>query len=253
MDAKPGVVSIARATQVLECLGEGCERINEISLQTGLSKSTTHRLLKSLVAARLVIQDKSTHRYYLGPLLIQLSAKPFTAHSALLTFAVPLMRKLWVKIDETVSLHIRIGVERLCLEEIPSSQVIKHSSGKGDIAPIYAAAAGKVLLSKLSEPELSMLLNSLEMAPIAPNTITDCDELIRQIEATRMRGYATSTGERIANSACVSVPIENYVCPVALTVFGPEFRFAPREDYILSETLQTAKEISTRLGANFQV
>ena len=215
--------------------------------------STTHRLLKSLELSRLVIGDKTTHRYFLGPLFVQLSANHSAEHKALVTFAMPSIKKLWGIIEETVSLHIRVGLERLSLEEIPSPHAIKHSSGKGDIAPIYAAAAGKVLLSRMDQSDLEMLLKGLELNPIAPNTVTDRTELMRQVEETRKKGYATSLSERIPNSASISVPIDNYVCSVALTVFGPEFRFVPNEEYILSETLQIAKEISAKLGEYFQV
>ena len=251
LSPKSNVTTIARATNILKCLGDGFDRVIEISSQTGLSQSTTHRLLKSLEEGGLVVQDKTAHRYFLGPLFIKLSDRPLIAHTALINCAIPLMRKLWAKIDETVSLHIRIGAERLSLEEIPSSQTIKHSSGRGDIAPIYAGAGGKVLLSQLSKPELSKVLNSLKLDPIGPNTITDSKKMIQELEVIRARGYATSIGERIANSACVSVPISNYVCPVALTVFGPDFRFVPRQDNILSETLLTGKKISTQLNGYF--
>jgi DNA-binding IclR family transcriptional regulator len=70
-----------------------------------------------------------------------------------------------------------------------------------------------------------MLLDKLKFEKVGPNTITDRKVLEEEIQKTRKEGYATSFGERVAGSASISVPIRNYVTPVALGIQGPENRF----------------------------
>ena len=47
------VNSIQRATKILELVSQGNERLEDIYPRVNLSRSTTHRLLKSLVASGL--------------------------------------------------------------------------------------------------------------------------------------------------------------------------------------------------------
>ena len=98
---------------------------------------------------------------------------------------------------------------------------------------------------------------------ISPQTVLSMSTsqwLLKSLEPSRLiledkstQSYASSPSKRIPNRASISVPIDNYVCPVALTVFGPEFSFVPNEKYILTATVQIAKEISAKLGEHLQV
>jgi DNA-binding IclR family transcriptional regulator len=149
---------------------------------------------------------------------------------------------------ETVVLHIRIGLERICLEELQSLETIKYTSGKGFIAPIYTGSAGKILLSELDENELDLLQKNLHLDRIGPNTITDKKALLKELKIIRKQGYATSFGERIQGSASISVSVENYICPVALSLLGPDNRFSLKVMMgFLKEIKDSASRISRKL------
>lgn len=210
--------SISKAVDILRILSEGLNRVSDLSNKLNISKGTTHRILKSLEISRMVSQDPVTRRYYLGPLILDLASKPIIAHQDLVVCAFEDMKDLRDISRETVVLHIRIGIERICLEELQSFENIKYTAGKGFIAPIYTGSAGKVLLSELKEDELQLLVRNLHLAPIGPNTITDKQALLKELEKVRRQGYATSFGERVPGSASISVPIKNYVCPVAMSI-----------------------------------
>ena len=63
----------------------------------------------------------------------------------------------------------------------------------------------------------------------------------------RDEGYAASFGERAAGSASISVPINNYICPVVLSILGPEDRFSSKMMELLDELKLSAARISKRL------
>jgi DNA-binding IclR family transcriptional regulator len=242
------VNSITKGVDILRNLSEGVDKISDISKGLHLSKSTAHRLLKTLEMAGLVMQDPTTRRYYLGPLIIELASKPIIAHQNLIVCSFDEMRYLRDLSKETVVLHIRIGVERICLEEVQSLQNIRYTAGKGFTAPIYTGSAGKVLLSELRDEELQHLLKHLRLDPIAPSTITDKEVLLREIKKVRKQGYATSFGERVPGSASISVPIKNYIYPVALSALGPDNRFSLSAMMgILKEMKGGASRISNKL------
>jgi DNA-binding IclR family transcriptional regulator len=240
------VKSLGRVLDILMSLRDGAERLNDISSRLNMSKSTTHRLLKTLEYSHLVTQDPINRRYYLGPLVFSLSSNPNTTHQSLIVFTYDEMKRLRDLSGETVALEIRIAVERMILEELPSPQSLRHTLGKGTFRPLYTGAGGKVLLSELPKSELEIILNNIKLVPFTPSTITDREELMNEIKETRRRGYATSLGELIPYSSSIAVPINNYVCPVALSVFGPASRFSNMED-ILKEMKKAVAQISKRL------
>ena len=240
--------SIARGADVLKSLSGGLDRVSDISERVQLSKSTVHRLLKSLEKSEFVIQDPVTRRYYLGPLILNLSSKPIIAHQNLIVCAFEEMRSLRDLSRETVVLHIRAGLERICLEELQSFESIKYTAGKGVTAPIYIGSAGKVLLAELEDAELQFLLSHLTLVRIGPNTITDKKDLLKELDKVRRQGYATSFRERLPEGASISVPIKGYITPVALSVLGPASRFSHKVMVdVMKEMKRSTARITSRL------
>ena len=184
--------SITKGADILRILSEGFDRISDLSNRLNISKSTMHRLLKSLEISKMVHQDPITRRYYLGPLILELASRPIVSHQNLIVCAFDHLKYLRDFTHETVVLHIRIGLERICLEELQCLQNIRYTAGKGFIAPIYVGSAGKILLSELNDNELQLLLKNIQLVPVGPNTITDKGVLLKEIEKVRSQGYATS-------------------------------------------------------------
>ena len=237
--------SVTRGIDILKSLSEGTDRVTDLAKQHGLSKSTTHRLLKSLENTSIVRRDPITRRYYLGPLMLDLASRPIVSHQGLTISAFEEMRRLRDLTQETVVLHIRIGLERVCLEELPSFQALRYTAGKGFIAPVYTGSAGKILLSELNDTELSLLLRNIKYSKIGPNTITDQEVLTEEIRKARVQGYAVSFSERVPGSASISVAVKGYVCPVALSVLGPESRF---DSSVMMGHLKEIKGSSDRIS-----
>ena len=65
--ASESVQSVARAAEVLKVLAQGGwgMGVSEIARTVGLGKSTTHRLLSSLMQAEFVRMEPKSHRW--GP------------------------------------------------------------------------------------------------------------------------------------------------------------------------------------------
>ncbi len=222
------VNSVYRAAEVLSMLSVGKNRITDICKELDLSKSTAHRLLKTLEMCGFVIQDPITRRYFLGDLIIRLSSSPLATHQHLIVCSYEEMKGLREMSKETVTIHIRIGTQRICLEEMQANHNVRYGVGRGSVSPVYAGSAGKILLSELGENELNSLIENVELAPVGPNTITDRNVLLKEVDNIRAQGYAISSGETLEGAISISVPIRGYSCPIALSIFGPRFRLGPR-------------------------
>ena len=200
--------------------------------------------LKTLEANGFVIRNPANRSYYLGPLFVDMATKPLTAHKVLILTAENELKQLRELSRETVILHIPLGLSRICLSEFESPQVIKYTAGVGSVSPIHVGSAGKLLLAEMDQSDLQIILKNLRMEPIGPNTITSKEALLKEIEQVKKSGFAISMGERLAYAVSISVPIDHYICPVSLSILGPEERFKP----MLMETLPAMKKAALKIS-----
>lgn len=235
MSEQKNINTIFKAAEILKCITKDINQSSNIADNLGQSRSTTHRMLKTLQAAEFVIQDPISLRYSLGPFVHYLADYSNQHHHELIFSALPEMEKLRNNTGETIVLAVRIGLRRMYIEELPSFQPLKYATGKGYAPPIYAGATGKVLLSQMPPAELLRLIDPIKLEKVGPNTITDHDVLLKELEKIRHDGYAVSSSELVAGAASVAVPIHNYSQLAAICALGPESRMMNRTDDILTE------------------
>ncbi len=247
MSSSSEINSIIRAAEILKCLSNGISKMTELSRRLEVNKATVHQILKTLEGRGLVSQNPATRRYYLGPLIQTLAENPMMIHRIVSELALPEMERMRDLFNETVVLQIRRGGQRLVLEKVTSNQKMNYFSEKNELAPIHAGAAGKVLLSQMHNLQLASLLQRLELVKVGSNTITDKTQLNRELEEIRIKGYAISSGETFANAAAVAVPLENYTCPVALAVVGPDDQILEKKDLLLSELMKSGDHLSMKI------
>jgi len=241
------VRSVVRATEILKCLGNGVERLTDISSKLNLNKATTYRLLKTLEVSGFVFQDPVTQRFYLGHMIVQLASNPTISHQRLIICAFDDMQYLRDLTGESVGLQIKVGAQRMFLEVLPSNQNIRFTLEKGYVAPLHIGAGGKVLLSELPENERQMILDSTKLVILRTNKIIDKEALRREVNQIKKKGYAITFGETIPGSGGISIPIKNYVCPVVLGIFGPEDRIKKNLMNFLKMVKESAERISGKL------
>ncbi len=245
------VSSVVRAAKVLVCLSNGVNNVTDLSKYCDLSKSTVHRLLKTLEEPHFVVYDSINHRYYLGPLVTQLASNSKATHQYLIMSALEEMKRLADIAEETVTLTLLVGIQFIHLHEITCKQGLKVDERVGDkeegIAPLLPLGAiQKVLLSQLSNDELKLAMKSIEMGNTSGGLI-DFDQLLTEINQIRQQGYAVTHGERIPGALSISAPVKNYFCPVALSILGPENRLISKVPQVLEENKASASRLSENI------
>lgn len=250
----PGSVTSAveRAIAVLECFSrkEPALTITEIGQRLGLRKSTVHRLLTLLARQDMIARDVASLRYRLGPKVLYLGnvcAKQYRLRD----FAMPIMRQVWEKCGETVTLTIRVGDHRMYLEQIESLQEMRVSVEIGKLLPLYCGASGKIFLAFMDGDEADQVLGRLTLAPLTPGTLTDLAQLREDLRRTRAQGYAISCGERVDGVNAVSAPLLSSQGRVtaALGISGPASRFVLERVLERAPLLvETAREASDTFG-----
>jgi IclR family KDG regulon transcriptional repressor len=236
--------SLERATDILICLGNGINSATEIAAYCEYSISTVHRLLQNLVELGWVVQDETSHKYFLGSLVHRLASNIMTSHRYLILHALKEMTRLSNLTEETVILGALDQLHFIKLHDIPSPHNLRIIEASDKLKGQYTGATAKVLLAQLNDKELKTFLKHLKNEPASAGSVADIDTMMEQIREIRKKGYCISYGERIKGAVCVSAPVKNYFCPVALYIVGPEDRLKSQIDKLVEELKISVQLIS---------
>ena len=72
---------------------------------------------------------------------------------------------------------------------------------------LHQTAAGKALLSRLSQPEVEEIVDRWGLPARTENTITDPEELYEELDVIRDRGYSFNREEQLQGVKAVGVPV----------------------------------------------
>jgi DNA-binding IclR family transcriptional regulator len=222
------VRSVARAADILLALEDGPTSLGRISQRTGLSKPTAHRLLASLANRQMVIQNPLTVEYALGPGCLRVADAIMRGAAGIGSLVMPILESLAATSGETVAIHVRAGLERICIGQVPSSQPVRYTAHVGATYPIHSGAMGKVLLAFSDDAERQDLLERIPLPALTAATITNRAHLEAEIERIRALGTSTSRGERANGVAAMSAPVfgPDTRLLAALSILGPDARLS---------------------------
>ncbi|MAT44734.1 MAG: IclR family transcriptional regulator [Anaerolineaceae bacterium] len=244
--------TLNRAIQILDCytLDRYELGVREIARLTGLSTSVCGRLMAALKDEGILNQNEVSKTYSIGPKPLRW-AEIYSTNLDIRNVALPIINELLVKTQETVSLYILDGSERLCIERMESAQNVRIVARIGRRLPLYAGSAGKVLLAFLPFHRQEEIIKATNFTPFTDSTITNPDQLRQELRKIRQQGFAFSDGEWVADAAGIAAPIFDHKNDViaALTVSGPSSRFSPTSIQTYKEAiLRGAEKISFELG-----
>ncbi len=205
------VEAILRAVDVLDCLtrASGPVGVSEVAGLTGLSPATAYRVLATLVVRELVHYDPIAHRYQVGTRLLQFGLRSLRALD-IRRLARPHLERLQRESGETACLCVRTGDERMYLEQIESPHEVRQALQLGLREPLYRGASGKAILAHMPLAYVETYLEHGPFPGMTATTITDPAALRADLAQVRVRGYATSIGERWPDTASVAAPVLNH-------------------------------------------
>lgn len=241
-----GVQSLDRALLLLEKLADagGSQRLAELEVATGLPLPTVHRLLQSLMHNGYVRQEAS-RRYTLGPRLIRLGE---SAGRALGAWARPHLAGLVAEIGETANMAVLEGDAVVYVAQVPSAHSMRMFTEVGRRVPAHCTGVGKALLSELSDAVVLELLRRTGMPANTPNTLTDPDAFLAELEKIRAQGWADDDAEQEVGVRCVAVPVKGAPARTAISVSGPSGRItAGRVGHIAPVLQQVAERLALDL------
>lgn len=193
----------------------------EIRAETGLPHSTVQRLVTNLVQEGML--DRRDDHYRIGIRMTHWAA-PARQGLDFLELLTPVLRRLRDELGETVCIFRESQGSRVCVALAETRRLLRRAVEVGDLMPLHAGSAGRVLLAW--KPELAEKVYESGLRSMTEQTITDAASLDAAVAKTRADGFAITTGERVSGASGLSAPIfgprgELYG---ALTVMGPAMR-----------------------------
>jgi IclR family KDG regulon transcriptional repressor len=226
------------------------DKSKEIARKIGFSSSTTGRLLQAMKETGLLRQNQDLRTYSLGGKVLTW-AGVYMSTLDIRRKAFPAMQRLHRDTQETISLYIQEGIDRVCVERLESTRSVRIVAQLGKRLPLYAGSAGKVFLAYLPPEKRDQILSMTQLKPLTPATIVNPHILHKELEKIKKMGYSVSHGEWIPEASGVSAPIFdlNGEITAAVTISGPGQRFTEENvNKFVDEIVRVAQEISQDLG-----
>lgn len=248
------VASVLKVFSVLETLSEDSRAsLASIAQKAMTSKSTTHRLLQTMVDLGYVEQDADTEKYGLTLKLFSVAVKPLKTQSDLLRVADRAMGKLSRATGESINLGLMDDHDQRVVyaHHYASAYNLSMNSTIGMRNPLHSTSLGKALLAFRDEDEVAERLSKMSFEKRAPNTVASASEMKEHLQRTRARGYSEEIEESEAGVRCMAVPLLNHLgkSVAAISISFPLFRFdeTRKQDYIELLT-SVGRETSAALG-----
>jgi DNA-binding IclR family transcriptional regulator len=200
------------------------QTLSEIARRTDLPKSTTHRLVESLVAQDLL--DRTPDGLVLGRAVFELG-ELVPIKMRLREAALPFMEDLYEATHETIHLAVRDGLDVLYVEKIRGHSGVDVPSRVGGRLPMSSTGLGKTLLA-FSPAALVEEVVSRPLRRLTAKSITDPLVLQNELAAIRVAGVGYDHEEATLGVSCVAAPVLVRGVPVAgISVTVPSDQLQP--------------------------
>jgi IclR family transcriptional regulator, acetate operon repressor len=234
-DAEAGagdvVQSVDRAMALLDALGEDEEgyRLRDLSIRTGLSPSTVHRLLTTLEQRRFVEFDQTDGAWHVGRQAFAIGSA-FVRRRNFVAPALPFLRRLRDLTHETANLGVADDGEVVVLTQVESREIMRAITKVGGRAPMVASGLGKAILATYSEQDVAAIIRRYGMRRLTPKSVVRAGDLGKVLDQARRDGYALDDEEYLTGLRCVAAVVYNDQAEAlaAISVSGLASR-VPRE------------------------
>jgi IclR family transcriptional regulator, pca regulon regulatory protein len=248
--------SLERGLAILACFTP--ERpvlgIADIADSLGMSRSTTHRYVITLVALGYLEQGAG-RKYHLGLHVTDLGMSALNSTS-LSEHAQPYLDELRRRTGYTINVAALDGPDIVYVARSRSQrraqQRIDLGLALGSHLPAYCTAMGKLLLAFLPERERRDLLAEVKLERRTPNTITNKRLLQVELDRVREDGFAVNDEELSVGLHSIAAPIRadsrEVVAAANMSAHSSMISLEDLIEHLGPHLIATADRISARLG-----
>jgi DNA-binding IclR family transcriptional regulator len=251
-DLPAGTQTLLRGLAIIEACARGARDMRAFAAALGTTRSTTHRLVSSLVQARYLRHVQSG--YLLGPKLIELGTVALE-QMPLTAVARPHLERLAQATLDTIHLGVRDGEDVLYIDKIPGTRGLEMRSKAGHRMPLASTGIGKALMLDLSPQMWSALYDSarraLEGVRFEHDNRPDKPLFLQRMVRYSAGSFSFDLEENEPSIRCVAAPVRDasgaIVAAVSVASTIP-YMSHERMDELIPIVQREARAISEELG-----
>jgi len=243
------IQSIDREIRMLTAL-QGARRmsLSELAARLDLAPSTTHGIVRTLVEHGMVVQERGSSRYMLGPRVLLLG-NVYLDTLELRSRTAPWAGELARRTGYAVRTGVLLIDEIVIIHHEPRPDGSRQMPEVGIVIPAHASALGKAITAFSAQAQKAVG----EAAPLRSmtgETLTDLAALETQWNDAAVTGVAGEAEEAVLGECALASPIFDAFDGVvgAIGVVVPSTAW-PVEAPVREALRETARAISRELGA----
>jgi IclR family acetate operon transcriptional repressor len=205
--------------------------LGEVAEAVDISKSTAYKHLTTLASRGYLVREGD--EYHLGLKFVN-RGEFARARRPAYRIAAEKVDELAERTDEEVDFVVENDGRAMTVHlsydlNNPFQEKTVDQSNKhwrtGTYYHLHCIAAGKAVLSTLSDSQIEAVLDQWGLPKRTEQTITSREELFTEVETIRERGWAYSEGEYVDGLAAVAMPVygPDSEAVGALSVNGPTY------------------------------
>lgn len=245
-----GTIERLRLHRVFDVLGQlaadGPQTVSQLSRQLDLPLSSTHDLLKGLLATDAVSALGKT--YSLGPRTIRLSVAVLDSFDVQ-RIAQQHLEHLAERVGLDVYLAVRTGTRILYVARCPGAQAVNIDIPLGRSLFLHSTAVGKLFAAFQREVYQQMIAQS--RPALTSRTRTTVEQLDRDLAGIRSRGVSISRGESVPGVLGLAAPVWGASGELVAAVHVSALQGSLTSELLLgvtAEILETAQAIEAELS-----
>jgi IclR family KDG regulon transcriptional repressor len=253
-DAKTvaGAAAFSKFIAVLQLVADADTPPNVAKLSTasGYPRPTVHRIVAALQAEGLIVGVGSGNTFGLGPRLVNLASRSWE-RSDLRLAAVDTLMALRDATLETIHLAVPSQGEMVYIEKLESPHAVRMASRIGTRVSLTSSSVGKAYLATLGITEREALLKDTPLERFTEHTLTDLDEVRKELAATEQRGYAEDREENEIAISCYGAAIRGADGRAVgcISISMPTYRLhGDAQSCYIEPLLAACRSIAARLG-----
>lgn len=189
---------------------------SELVAESGLHKSTLHRMLALGLEYDVLQYNEKNKTYLLGPKLFDLVKNAYQGYDIQI-MALDEMMRLHKLVRQNVTIGVPVGTDTVYLRILEAPHSIGPVPQPGMREPFHCSASGKALMAFRPDSVISSRLHEHHFEKFTTNTITSPRKYLKVLKDVRQKGYAVNDREEYDHFVGISAPIFNYLSePIAV-------------------------------------
>lgn len=183
--------------------------VTDIARDLHINKATVFRILSNLEQMDWITQEPKTRKYRLGSRALA-AAFSMVSNFRIENVSLPYLYELRDETGETALLSLRIGSERVYIQQIQGRHSVRVVLEIGQRFPLWQGAAGTAMLAYLEPVEMQEAIKDLARAgskKTPTGKVIKIDELYSELQEIREKGFAVSVGTSMQGAVAVASPI----------------------------------------------